>query len=277
VTIFSRIATFFCLTAGLLAGASPSAVAQSSPGYFIPPSAQSAPPEHASQPPAPAAVATAGPGGAQAAPGGQGVAGPQQQLPPVPQLPALPPGNPPPVAVIGVLSVPDVMQKSTAAEGVQAIIHGRQAALEADAEKARAKIQAAQQAITAQRTKLTDAQLEAKEQALQNEIAETQTEFQARNQAIQNSGQAALGQIEAMLIAIIRQEAQARGMNLILHREQVALNINAFDITADVTAELNKLLPSVTVPPSVVTQGMLVNAQEQGAEQGTAQEQGDGQ
>jgi Skp family chaperone for outer membrane proteins len=268
VTVFSRISTCLCLTVCLLAGASPSAFAQSSPGYFIPPSApsgtQSAPPAHVSRPaPVPSAPAD----------NSQSAQAQQQQLPPVPQLPALPAGSPPPVAVIGVLSVPDVMQKSTAAEGVQAIIRSRQAALAADAEKARAKIQAEQQSIAAERSKLTDAQLEAKEEGLQNEIAKTQTEFQARNQAIQNSGQAALGQIEAMLIAIIRQEAQARGMNLILHREQVALNVNAFDITNDVAAELNKLLPTVTVPPSVVTPGMVVNTPDQGAEQ----DQGGGQ
>jgi len=270
VAFFARISTFLCLTAGLLAGASPSAIAQSSPGYFIPPSQSSAPPavhtHHSAPPQAPAGASTgAQPAQAQAA------------LPPVPQLPALPPGNPPPVAVIGVLSVPDVMQHSTAAQGVQAIIHSRQAALQVDAEKARGKIQSEQQAISAQRSKLSDSQLETKEQALQNEIAKTQTQFQARNQAIQNSGQAALGQIEATLIAVIRQEAQARGMNLILHREQVALNINAFDITADVATQLNKLLPSVTVPPSVVTPGMLVNAQNQGGEQGGEPGQSDGQ
>jgi Skp family chaperone for outer membrane proteins len=259
VVSLSRFSQYLFLTASLMAAASPSAIAQSSPGYFIPPSGPSAAPVHHSAPaPAPAPAPAAPQPQAQAQ---------QQQLPPVPQLPPLPPGNPPPVAVIGVLSVPTVMQGSTAAQGVQTIIRGRQAALAADAQQARAKIQAAQAAITAQRSKLTDAQLEAKEQALQNTIATTQTEFQARNQAIQNSGQAALGQIEAMLIAVIRQEAQARGMNLVLHREQVALNINAFDITSDVTAQLNKLLPSVPVPPSVVTPGMLVNTQAQEGEQ----------
>ncbi len=272
---FTRFSTIFCLTAGLLAGASPSAIAQSSPGYFIPPSAQPAPPPRPSHPEAASASAPsdAGTQAAQAVPAGATPAGtaPQQQLPPVPQLPPLPPGNPPPVAVIGVLSVPDVMQRSTAAQGVQSVIHSRQNALAADAEKARAKIQAEQQAIAAQRSKLTDAELERKEQALQNEIAKTQTEFQARNQAIQNSGQAALGKIEAMLIAIIRQEAQSRGMNLILHREQVALNINAFDITADVATQLNKLLPSVSVPPSVVTPGMLIAAPDTGDNQGNGQ------
>ncbi len=41
-------------------------------------------------------------------------------------------------------------------------------------------------------------------------------------------------------------------MNLVLHRSQVALNVNAFDITKEVTEQLNKILPSVAVPPSVV-------------------------
>jgi Skp family chaperone for outer membrane proteins len=147
---------------------------------------------------------------------------------------------------------------------VQQIIQQRQAELGKEAQAARAKIQSEQQAIIAQRSKLSDAQLETKEQALQSEIAATQTKFEQRNQAIQNSGQAALSQVEGELIAIIRQEAQAHGMNLVLHREQVALNVAAFDITDETVTQLNKLLPSVKVPPSVVTPGMAVNPPDQG-------------
>jgi Skp family chaperone for outer membrane proteins len=243
-----RPALFLAL--GYLA-ATPVAFAQSSPGYFMPPS-QSSAPEAAQPSPAQPAPAPA------PAPQAQAQA-PQEQMPPVPQLPALPKGTAPPVAVVGVLSVPEVMQKSTAAQGVQAVIQERQAELGRDAQKARGKIQAEQAAIVAERSKLSDSQLEAKEQALRDEIAATQTKFEQRNQAIQNSGQTALGQIEAELIAIIRQEAEARGMNLVLHREQVALNVSAFDITDDVVTQLNKLLPSVKVPPSVVTPGMAIN------------------
>ena len=189
-------------------------------------------------------------------------------MPPPPQLPALPKGAPPPAAVIGVLSVPEVLQKSTAAQGVQAVIEQRQAVLGHDAELARTKIQAEQSAIMAERPKLTDAQLEAKVQALRDEIAAMQTKFAERNQAIQNSSQQALAKIESVLIAVIRQEAQARGMNLVLHREDVALNVTGFDITDAVVAQLNKLLPSVTVPPSVVTPGMVVNPPDDGQDQG---------
>ncbi len=231
----------------LTLGAAPAAHAQSSSGsagFFMPPSGQTQKAPEIAPKPRPSAPAAAQPSAANFK---------------VPDLPPLPAEPSPPTAVIGVLSVPEVLQKSSAAQGVQAEIQKRQAALAQDAQAARQKIQAEQQAIMAQRGKLSDAQLEQKEQALQNEIAATQTKFQERNQAIQNSGQAALQQIEAMLAGIVKQEAQAHGMNLVLHREQAVLNVAAFDITDETTAQLNKLLPSVNVPPSVVTPGMAIN------------------
>ncbi|MDE1905992.1 MAG: OmpH family outer membrane protein [Rhodospirillales bacterium] len=237
----------------LVVGAVPAAHAQAasgSPGYFMPPTAQ----QHA----APAMVPRPKPvAAAPSAANGQN----ETQLN-VPVLPPLPAEPAPPTAVIGVLSVPEVLQKSTAAEAVQAEIQKRQAVLAKDAQDARGKIQAEQQAIMAERGKLSDAELEKKEQNLQNEIAATQTKFQERNQAIQNSGQAALQQIEAELAGIVRQEAQAHGMNLVLHREQAVLNVSAFDLTDETATELNKLLPHVTVPPSVVTPGMQVDTPE---------------
>lgn len=233
----------------LTLGVAPVAYAQSASGggagYFMPPSHQ----DHSASP--------------SAKPREEHVKQPAQapvsdmKLPNVPTLPAEPA---PPTAVVGVLSVPDVLQNSTAAQGVQQVIQQRQAVLAKDARAARDKIQAEQQVIMAERGKLSDSGLEKKEQALQSEVAATQTKFQERNEAIQASGQQALQEIESMLAAIVRQEAEAHGMNLILHREQVVLNVAAFDITEETTKELNKLLPRVTVPPSVVTPAMAQQA-----------------
>jgi Skp family chaperone for outer membrane proteins len=248
----------------LTLGAAPAALAQSS-GYFIPPASQpQSQPAPAAAPapqaaPAPAAVP------AQAAAADQG---PGAQIP---QLPPLPPETAPPTAIVGVLSVPDVMQKSTAAQGVQAEIQKRQAALKGEEEAAQSRLQAEQQQILAERGKISEADFESKVQGWQNEVSAAQTKFQQKNQAIQNSGQAALGQIEAELIGIIRQEAQAHGMNLILHREQVVLNVAQFDLTDETVAELNKLLPSVVVPPSVVTPGMAITPPDQGQYGGPGQ------
>jgi Skp family chaperone for outer membrane proteins len=251
--LVSRVTKFSLLTAIILAVGSPAAFAQSNPGYFIPPAAGSGAPA-----PAPvhhmAPRPVTPPMGQDAAAGDAAAAQSQPQMPPIPQLPPLPKEAPPPQAVIGVLSVPEVMQKSTAAEGVQQIIQQRRAKLAAEAQVDQQGWEQEQAKITAARSKL-----EAKEKALQDQIAAAQTDFRARDQAIQNSAQAALGQIESVLIAVIRQVSEARGMNLVLHREQVALNINAFDITTEVATQLNRLLPAVQVPPSVVTPGMHID------------------
>lgn len=171
----------------------------------------------------------------------------------IPNLPPLPPENAPPTAIIGVLSVPEVMQQSTAAQAVQAEIQKRQAVLKKEEDTAQAGLQAQQQQILAERGKMPQAEFEKKVQDWQNQVAAAQTKFQEENQSIQNAGQAALSKIEAELIGIIRQEAQAHGMNLILHREQVVLNVAAFDLTDETVKELNKLLPHVTVPPDFNT------------------------
>lgn len=234
-------------------GAAPVALAQ---GYFIPPSAPQAS--------APAAQAAAS----------QAEAPPAPPVPP--QLPALPAEPTPPTAVIGLLNVPVVMQHSTAVQGIQAEVQRRQAALSKDAQAASAKIQAEQQEIVADHGKIPDDQLEAKEQKLRNEVTSTQANFEAKNHAIQASGQQALGQVEANLIAVVRQEEQAHGMNLILRADLVVLPGEGFDLTDETVVALNKLLPVVQVPASVVTPEEVQQAA-QGAYQQESSDQGAGQ
>jgi hypothetical protein len=49
-------------------------------------------------------------------------------------------------------------------------------------------------------------------------------------------------------VQVIRQVAASRGMNLVLHQEQIALNIQPFDISQQVAGQLNAVLPSVFIP-----------------------------
>ena len=55
-----------------------------------------------------------------------------------------------------------------------------------------------------------------------------------------------------MLVSVIRQVSESRGMNLVLHRQQVALNVNEFDITGQVVEQLNKVQGTVILPPDGV-------------------------
>jgi Skp family chaperone for outer membrane proteins len=244
-------AVFLSLLVAPLLGVAASASAQQSQDWFIP--GQSSPSKSQNKPqahPAPvrpqaAPESAPAPAAANTPPPGPPM---QIQLPPVPQLPPLPKGAPPPTPVIGVLGVPEVMRASTAAQEVERVIGARRAKLNQDAQKEQAVWRDMQQSLMNERAKLTPEQIRARERALQDRITNAQRQFRERNRIIQEEGQYALGQIEQTLIAVIRQVAESRGMNLVLHRQQVALNVNEFDITAEVAEQLNKVLPHVVIP-----------------------------
>jgi Skp family chaperone for outer membrane proteins len=173
--------------------------------------------------------------------------------PPVPDLPALPRSTTPPTAVIGVLGVPEIMRGVAAAQAVEKVIGERREKLNEDAQKEQAAWRDLQQQLSAQRATLTPDQIRSKERELQERITNSQKSFRDRNRIIQEAAQYALGQIERTLIGVIRQVSESHGMNLVLHRQQVALNINEFDITDQVIAQMNKVMPSVTIPPDGVS------------------------
>jgi Skp family chaperone for outer membrane proteins len=175
------------------------------------------------------------------------------ELPPPPELPPLAKGEAPPVAVIGVMGVPEVMRASAAAQQVEKVIGERRNKLNEDAQKEQAVWRDMQQSLANDRPKLSAEQIRTRERQLQERITDAQRQFRERNRIIQEAAQYALAQIERTLIAVIRQVAEARGMNLVLHRAQVALNVNQFDITDQVAEQLNKILPSVVIPPDGVS------------------------
>ena len=245
----------------------PPALAQQAPGWFVPPGgggqAPAGQPRPAAQRPAPRPAAPAvqplapPPGTARIAPptanAGDDAPPVQVQLPPVPDLPAMPRASSPPAAVIGVLGIPDIMRASNAAQQVEKTIGERREKLNEDAQKEQAAWRDLQQALANQRAGLSADQIRAKERELQERITNAQRVFRDRNRIIQEAGQYGLAQIERMLIGVIRQVAESRGMNLVLHRAQVALNINEFDITEQVAEQMNKVLPSVSLPPEGVS------------------------
>jgi Skp family chaperone for outer membrane proteins len=177
----------------------------------------------------------------------------QVQLPPVPELPALPRAPGPPPASIGVIGVPEVMRASQAAQSVDRVIGERREKLNEDAQKEQAAWRDLQQQLANQRSTMSPDQIRIKERELQDRITNAQKLFRDRNRIIQEAAQFGVGQIERELVAVIRQVSESHGMNLVLHRAQVALNISDFDITDQVAEQLNKVMPSVVMPPDGVS------------------------
>jgi Skp family chaperone for outer membrane proteins len=176
----------------------------------------------------------------------------QVQLPPAPPLPPLEKGVPPPAAVMGVLDVPQVLHNSTAYQEVEKAIGTRRQKLNEDAQAEQTAWRDLQQQLAAQRSTLTAEQIRTKEKELQDRITEAQRKFRDRNRIIQEAGQYSLAQIDRALNQVVQQVALGRGMNLVLHRAQVALNMPDFDISDQVAGQLNKMLPTVVIPPDGV-------------------------
>jgi Skp family chaperone for outer membrane proteins len=219
---FTLIAAMLLLAPPVLAQAQPQAQGQE---WFVPgqPRQQGQPPAQA-QPPRP----------------------PQNAGAPPPQPQA---GQRPPAPVIAIVDIPEVQRLSAAFNEVREEIERRRTRLNEDLQREQGRWREEQQALAAGRATLPPETLRARERDLQDRITDAQRIFRDRSRAIDQAAQAGLAQIEQALGAVIRQVAASRGVNLVLPRPLVILNTDqAFDITEEVSAQLNRAMRAVQLP-----------------------------
>jgi Skp family chaperone for outer membrane proteins len=177
----------------------------------------------------------------------------QFQLPPAPELPAIPKGQATPAAIVGILSVPDVLRVSTAYQVAYKELNARGQKLNEDAQKEQGALRDLGQAFATERSKLTPEQIRTKEKEIQDRATEAQRRFGERNRIIQEAGQYVMVQINRTMEQAAQQVALSRGINLVLNRAQILGTTADFDLTPAVAEVLNKALPSVVVPPDGVS------------------------
>lgn len=178
---------------------------------------------------------------------------PQFQLPPAPEIPPIPKGQATPAAIVGILSVPDVLRVSTAYQAAYKELNARGQKLNEDAQKEQTALRDLGQAFAAERSKLSPEQIRTKEKEIQDRATEAQRRFGERNRIIQEAGQYVMLQINRTMEQVAQQVALSRGINLVLNRAQILGTTADFDITPAVAEVLNKALPSVVVPPDGVS------------------------
>ena len=176
----SRLLRASALVAAALSSYSPPAAAQQNQQWFVPNQPRTAPARPTPRPaPAPSAQTepqTLAPGLAtESAPPGTETQPQQQvqmQLPPPPEVPPLPKGPTPPAAIVGVLSVADVMRASTAFQQADKEFVGRRQKLNEDAQKEQVSLRDLGQQLANERGKLTPEQTRTREKELQDRITE---------------------------------------------------------------------------------------------------------
>jgi Skp family chaperone for outer membrane proteins len=230
---------------------------QSGNGWFVPQTPKPSTP--------PAAAASPPPGQAAAAPGQpeevmptmepqQGPLPPLQvQLPPMPEIPPIPKGSATPAAIVGILSVPDILRISTAYQQADKELSARRSKLNEDGQKEQNTLRELGQNFATERAKLTPEQIRNREKEYADRVNESRRKFSERARVIQEAGQYVMAQIERVIEQVAQQVAASRGVNLVLNRAQVLGTTADFDLTPQVADVLNKMLPSVVIPPDGIS------------------------
>jgi len=247
----ARFAVTLALAAWPLAS---QAQGQSGSGWFVP------------QPPRPAAPpAGAAAGHSAAAPAApeeviptiepqQGPLPPLQvQLPPMPEIPPIPKGSATPAAIIGILSVPDILRISTAYQHADKELSARRSKLNEDGQKEQTALRELGQTFANERAKLSPEQIRTREKEYADRVNESRRKFSERARVVQEAGQYVMAQIERVIEQVAQQVAASRGVNLVLNRAQVLGTTADFDLTPQVAEVLNKMLPSVVIPPDGIS------------------------
>ncbi len=255
-----RLLAMAALAAAVLSAPLPQAAAQQNPQWFVPnqpraaaparpPPRPTAGPQSEAQGAVPGLVTEGAPPGAEGQPQQQV----QVQLPPPPEVPPVPKGPTPPAAIVGVLSVADVMRASTAFQQADKEFVGRRQKLNEDAQKEQVTLRDLGQALANERGKLTPEQIRNREKELQDRIGESRRVFGERNRIIQEASQYVMAQIDRAVELVTQQVAISRGMNIVLNRAQILGVTNEFDMTPSVAENLNKVLSAVVIPPDGVS------------------------
>jgi Skp family chaperone for outer membrane proteins len=241
-------------------------MAQQNPEWFVPNQPRPAAPSRpATRPASPAPGVSQGTGmpglgpEAGAVPGAEAQQAPpvQVQLPPPPDVPPLPKGATPPAAIVGVLSVQDVMRASSAFQQADKEFLARRQKLNEDAQKEQVTLRDLGQQLANERSKLTPEQIRNREKELQDRITESRRTFGERNRIIQEASQYVMAQIDRAVELVTQQVAISHGINIVLSRAQILGTTNDFDLTPQVVDDLNKVLTAVVIPPDGVSPASL--------------------
>ncbi len=177
----------------------------------------------------------------------------QVQLPPMPEIPPIPKGSATPAAIVGILSVPDILRISTAYQQADKELSARRSKLNEDGQKEQNALRELGQTFANERAKLTPEQIRAREKEYADRVNESRRKFSERARVIQEAGQYVMAQIERVIEQVAQQVAASRGVNLVLNRAQVLGTTADFDLTPQVADVLNKILPSVVIPPDGIS------------------------
>ncbi|MEM9440605.1 MAG: OmpH family outer membrane protein [Pseudomonadota bacterium] len=162
-------------------------------------------------------------------------------------LPAMANANTLPPTVAAVVDHERVLLESAASKSIVAQQEDRRKIYQEEIEQEQQRLLEAEREFAKQRSVLSQDAANAKQQEIEQEIQSLRELTEKRLQQIDQARIEALGEVERALFEVVGTIAEERGFNVVLPKSQLLFFTRQIDVTEEVIAQLDAMLPEVTV------------------------------
>jgi outer membrane protein len=152
-----------------------------------------------------------------------------------------------PPTVAAVIDYQRILRDAAAARSIRGQIETRRKAYQGEISKEEQRLHEADKEFARQRSLLTPEAFAEKRQAFEEDVSEVQRLVQQRRRELDRAAEVALNEVKTALIEIVTGIAEARGFNLVLPSSEVLFFARKIDLTEEVLAKLDAMLPDVVV------------------------------
>jgi Skp family chaperone for outer membrane proteins len=152
-----------------------------------------------------------------------------------------------PPAVAAVIDYQRILRDAAAARSIREQIESRRMSYQTEISKEEQRLYEADKAFAKQRSVLSPEAFAEKRKAFEEDVSEVQRLVQERRRELDRVAEIALNEVKTALIEIVTGIAEERGFNLVLPSSEVLFFARKIDLTEEVLAKLDSMLPDVVV------------------------------
>jgi Skp family chaperone for outer membrane proteins len=153
-----------------------------------------------------------------------------------------------PPATIGVIDSQFVMNNSEAAQDIRVQIEMIRDIYAEEIGNLENGLRAQEAELGRQRAILAQDAFDERLREFEGEVDRVQRLVEGRNDQLDRAFSEAMGKVRDALLQVVIEAAGARGFNMILEQSDILWAVVGLDITDDVMARLDEILPNVEVP-----------------------------
>jgi len=148
---------------------------------------------------------------------------------------------------VAVVDMTEVMRSAKAPQSIQNQINEKRKVFQAEIQKEENELREGNQELARQRTIMSPEAFKEERRKFEERFVAAQRKMQERKLTLDRARAAAMEKVGEALKTVITKIVKDNGITLLLRKEQTVFSDKRLTVTEHVVAELDKLLPNVTV------------------------------